>query len=230
MNALAKVIRGLGWLWVGLAALLNLAVHAMILVKQGFWALQEELSPFNVRHLLTVAITFAPGAILLMLADAIRQRRARRVLLAIVALPIAVGLVILLGVGVTALRETRKAAVSDRRTTEYKATAVRVVNRSAVMHEHRSGLLATTGPIGQDGIPDMLRLGDTVTVKGRTIRIRHIFVTEIHEDLKWAGKVLAKKGDIRCIAVESEDQVPHNEEKRDKLWIYIPECQPLGRP
>lgn len=230
MNAFAKLIRGLGWLWVGLAALLNLAVHTMILLKQGFWALQEELSPFNVRHFLTVAITFAPGAVLLMLADAIRQRSGRRVLAATVALPLAIGLVILLGVGVMVYRETRKTPVNDNRTTEYKATAVRVVNRSAVMHEHRTGILASTGAVGQDGIPDVLKLGDVVTVKGRTVRIRHIFVTEIHEDLKWAGEVLARKGDVRCIAVESEDQVPHNEQKRDRLWIYVPECQPLSRP
>lgn len=230
MNVLARVIRGLGWFWIGLAFLLNFAIHAMILVKQGFWALQEELSPFNFRHLLTVGITFAPGAVLVMLGDAIRQRNAKHVLLAIGALPIAIGLVILLGVGVTSVRETRKAPpVEDGRTTEYKATAIRVVNRSAVMHEQRSGLLATTGPVGREGIPDMLRLGDTVTVKRHTVRIHHIFVTEIHEDLVWAGKPIAKRGDVRCIAVESEDQVPHNEERRDKMWIYVAECQPLSR-
>ena len=69
---------GEGDSWPGLAVLFNIAVHLMILIHQGFWTLLGELSPFNVRHLFTVALTFLPGGLLFVLAAAIQRRQRRR--------------------------------------------------------------------------------------------------------------------------------------------------------
>ncbi len=229
MNTFAKVIRGLGWLWITLAALLNIAIHVTMLLKQGFWALSEALSPYNFRHFLTVMVTFAPGFVLLLLGDAIKQRQGKRALVAaLVGLPVTLGLVGLFGIAAMSMRADKSA--SDKRTTEYKATSVRVLKGSAVMNEHRNyGITMTSGAVGSDGIPEVIKLGDVVTVKGRTIRVQHIFVTEIHEDMKWSGKMLAKKGDVHCVAVESEENLPYGDEWRNRLWINILECEPLAR-
>jgi hypothetical protein len=122
---------------------------------------------------------------------------------------------------------TPEAQKADRRTREYKATSARVLNNSAMMHE-RADYFVThiRSAVGNEGIPDQITLGDTVTVKGKSIRVRHIFVTETLEDLKWGGKVLAKKGEVRCMIVEAEENLPHvDETRRNKRWIHIAQCE-----
>jgi hypothetical protein len=147
-------------------------------------------------------------------------------ILAHVALPVAVVLVVFLGYAATASQDRKP----YNKTREYKAASVRVLNRSAVMNQHKNyGITQTSGPVGRDGIHEVIRLGDVVTVKGQTVRIRHIFVTEIKEDMKWGGKVIAKKGDVRCVAVESEENLPTNEGQRDRLWVLVTECEPMSR-
>jgi sulfatase maturation enzyme AslB (radical SAM superfamily) len=122
---------------------------------------------------------------------------------------------------------TPEAQKADRRTREYKATSARVLNNSAMIHESQDYFVThIRRPVGNEGIPDQITLGDTVTVKGRSIRVRHIFVTETLEDLKWGGKVLAKKGDVDCMIVESEENLPYVDETRqNKRWIHIAQCE-----
>lgn len=228
MGTLSKFVRGLGWLWIGLAVLVNLVVYAMIFLKQGFWALQDALSPFDFRNYITVGITFVPGAVLVMLADAIQQRQTRKALGLLAALPVAVVLVLLLFYAANA---TRPSSAADERVREYKAGAVRVVNGSAMMRERRDYLVTeVSGPVGNEGLPDVLRLGDVVTVKGKALKVNHIFVSEYLAEMKWGKEVLAKAGDVKCIVVESEDSLPYRDEqaRRNRLWITIEQCRPIS--
>lgn len=228
MNVLAKVVRAIGWIWIALAGIVIFLSYVMILFTKGFWTLQETLSPFNLWNFIAVALTLAPGLVLLQLAEAIEQGRRGKALGTLVALPITVGIVIVMVLLLT--NRQRPHSESDNRTQEYKAASIRVLNQSATMHQHKNYFITqTSGPVGTEGIPEVIKLGDTVTVKGKTILVRHIFVTEILADMKWGAEVLAKKGDVRCVIVESEENLPYGEEKRNRLWIYVEQCVPIAR-
>lgn len=116
------------------------------------------------------------------------------------------------------------------KTREYEATAVRVRNNSATMNAHKNYYVTiVSGPVGKEGIPEVINLGDKITVKDRSLTVKHIFVTEILEDMKWAGKSLGRKGDIQCTIVERLQDLPHVDENqwRDRLWIHVTECEPI---
>lgn len=38
---------------------------------------------------------------------------------------------------------------------------------------------------------------------------------------------MARKGDVTCVIVESEDNLPYGDQRRDRLWIHVKECEPL---
>jgi hypothetical protein len=46
--------------------------------------------------------------------------------------------------------------------------------------------------------------------------------------MKWGREVLGRRGDITCVLVESEENLPYKDEEvqRDRLWIYVKQCQP----
>lgn len=116
------------------------------------------------------------------------------------------------------------------KTREYETSAVRVRNHSATMHAHKNYYVTlVSGPVGKEGIPEVIKLGDKITVKDRSLTVKHIFVTEILEDMKWAGKVLGRKGDVTCTIVERLQDLPHVDENqwRNRLWIHVTECEPL---
>jgi hypothetical protein len=54
-------------------------------------------------------------------------------------------------------------------------------------------------------------------------------VTEILEDMRYGGKVFARKGDVTCTVVERIEDLPHVDERtwRDRLWIHVKDCEPL---
>lgn len=223
MNALAVIVRLIGQLWIGLGFLLIVAILILSWYRSGFGQVLAMLNPWEFRNYITVTIILGPGVALIYLADAVRQRNRRAALTGGAGLLIAG---ILFGVFVWLAGRTRDEAKTDNRTREYKAAAVRVLNNSAMMSEHRNYFVThTSGSVGKEGIPDQIKLGDTVTVKGKAIRVRHIFVTDILEDMKWGGKVLARKGDTRCMIVESEENLPYGDEKRNRLWIHVEHCE-----
>ena len=226
MNALVVIVRLIGQLWIGLGVLPVVAILTLSWYRRGFGQAFAMLNPWDFKNYVTVAIILGPGLALVYLADALRQRTRRAVLAGGAGLLIAG---ILFGVFVWAARRTHDGADADDRTREYKAAAVRVLNNSAMMYEHRNYFVThTSGSVGKEGIPDQIKLGDSVTVKGKTIRVRHIFVTDILEDLKWGGKVLARKGDVRCMIVESEENLPYGDEKRNRRWIHVDNCEVLA--
>lgn len=119
---------------------------------------------------------------------------------------------------------------AGEKTREYEATAVGVRNNSATMYAHKNYFVTlVSGPVGKEGIPEAIKLGDTITVKDRSLTVKFIFVKEILEDMQWAGKVLARKGDVTCTIVERFQDLPHIDENqwRDRLWIHVTECEPI---
>jgi len=97
---------------------------------------------------------------------------------------------------------------------EYKVKRIRVINGSAVMNFQDKGLIFdTSGTIGSEGIPEIISIGDVITIKGKTVKVNHIIVTE------W-------KDGVYCTAINSIQDFP-NENLRDRLWIYIKKCDPI---
>ncbi len=110
---------------------------------------------------------------------------------------------------------------------DYAASAVRVLENSATMLEHDVGWITTTsGPVGSEGIPDAIRLGDTITVEGRAVTANIIKVTEILEDMRYRGETFARAGEVSCVVASSEENLPRDDE-RDRLWIHIKNCEPI---
>jgi len=70
---MTKTIKVLGQGWVLLATLVIVASYGMIWWKDGFWALADILSPWNVINFVAVLVTLAPGLLLIYWAD---RRRA----------------------------------------------------------------------------------------------------------------------------------------------------------
>lgn len=135
-----------------------------------------------------------------------------------------------LGTACAKYRERKSGAVREgEKTREYKAASVRVLNRSATMHYQKGYMMTVvSGIVGSEGIPEVISLGDVIKVKGETLKVNHIFVTEYFVDMKWGKEVLARKGDIDCVIVEREEDVPSDDEDRDRLWIHVKQCKPVG--
>lgn len=74
---MAKTLRVFGLVWCWGIAVLIAASLAVILYRQGFDALSDVLSPFNVANFIVTALAFAPGALMLWGADKIEQRVSR---------------------------------------------------------------------------------------------------------------------------------------------------------
>ena len=55
---------------------------------------------------------------------------------------------------------------------EYLAAHVRVNGNSATMYEHRNYYITrSSGPVGAEGIPTEIQLGDVVEVEGREMHV-----------------------------------------------------------
>jgi hypothetical protein len=230
MKALAKMCRVLGKVWIGLAFVVVLIGYAGTFMKRGFWALQELVNPFNIGNYIAVIITFLPGFLMLMAADALAKGQRKAGLRNLAFVPVAVVLVVLMFALFFQDRDRKKAAQNDGRVSEYRAVAVRVKNGSGKMLEHRNyGITKTSGSVGSEGIPATIKLGDVVSVSGRSLTVRHIFVSEYNADMKYGREVLARKGDVSCVLVENEQDRPDDDDGRDRRWIYVKECEPMER-
>ena len=62
-------------------------------------------------------------------------------------------------------------STAAEKTRDFEARAVRVLKGSAIMHyEKKKWLSNVTGSVGTKGIPKVIRLGDTVKVKDRSLK------------------------------------------------------------
>jgi hypothetical protein len=92
------------------------------------------------------------------------------------------------------------------------------------MHETHNYLgTQVTGPVGEEGIPDQISIEDSITVKGRIIKVNLIRVTEYLAEIRWGNEVLARPGDVKRLVAESEQDIP-SEEERSRKWIEVQHC------
>ena len=163
-------------------------------------------------------------------ADEIEEKHYRGALWSGGAVFLSVAVVAIMLMLATVGNSQSKNDASDGRTRKYEATSIRVKGRSALMYQDKNYFITQTrGPVGSEGIPETIKVGDVVTVKDNTIQVQHIFVTEFYEDMKYGNEILAEKGDVHCIVVQSLDNLPYVDEHefRDRLWINVEKCEPL---
>lgn len=111
-------------------------------------------------------------------------------------------------------------------TREYFTSGATVLNNSAIMHEHDAGwIFSTSSQVASEGIPDIIRAGDPITVNGKVVVANYIKATEILEDLTYQGDIIARAGDVTCVVASLKEDFP-NAEDRDRLWIMIGDCRP----
>jgi len=112
------------------------------------------------------------------------------------------------------------------RTEKGKAGHIRVKNNSATMYADKNYIITQTrGPVGSEGIPTEIRIGDTVRVKDRVLKVQHIFWTRYLERAQWGREVLANAGDVQCVLVETPEDLPYGDEDRNRLWINVKQCE-----
>ncbi|MCH7499971.1 MAG: hypothetical protein IH886_08180 [Nitrospinae bacterium] len=113
-------------------------------------------------------------------------------------------------------------------TKEYKAQGIKVIGNSAKMHYHDKGIVFdSSGTVGSIGIPKVIKIGDVITVNDKTVQANHIFVTEYLKTMKWKGDVVFRKGQVSCVIVSDEQNLPYGKITRDRLWINVTECQKM---
>ena len=75
MKTWIMVLKGFGYVWLTLAALLILVGISGVWMKEGFSAVQDLLSPFNIVNWLATLITLAPGIGALVWADKLKEKQ-----------------------------------------------------------------------------------------------------------------------------------------------------------
>jgi hypothetical protein len=129
--------------------------------------------------------------------------------------------------GILAFVAFATGASADDSTREFTATAVQVLDGSASLHYHTGYLITSvTGDLGGAGIPETIRLGDTISVQDRKLTVHYIYGTECLKRMEWGGEVFCDVGQTYCVAVERPEDVPSDEE-RDRQWIYVKKCKPI---
>ena len=229
---LAKTIRVFGKVWLFGACFVFLLGYGATWYQSGFGALQELLSPYNFSNLIAVAIALAPAYFFDKLAGEIEAKERRKAFRSVLGLFLSMGLLVLIVMLMSMKNNTNKEGDGDNRTREYQAISIRVKGKSATMYQHKNYFVTvTSGPVGSDGIPEFIQVGDVVTVKDSTIHAQYIFVTEVLEDMKYGNEILSRKGEVHCIIVQSRENLPYvdEHESRDRLWINVKDCEPLKK-
>ena len=165
--------------------------------------------------------------VLWQLADALQARRWRTVFLAGIGLPASLGVIALM---LYATRTDQVKRQEGSTTRKYQVASIRVMNGSATMYADKNYYVTfSRGPVGKEGIPELVKVGDKITVTDRSLTVNHIFVTEILEDMSYSGKVFARNGEVRCVLVERpEDKPGVDDNYRNRQWINITDCKPLS--
>lgn len=82
----------------------------------------------------------------------------------------------------------------------------------------------SSGPCKSVEMPRMLHVGSEVMVNKRAKIIKFIQANLVTKDMPGLG---LKQGQWTCVAVESKNHLPEND--NTGWWIYIPNCQPEGK-
>ena len=115
----------------------------------------------------------------------------------------------------------------------YWAKKVEVLDNSAKMLRVKKNWLGmkSSGPVGTKGIPDIIQIGDRITVEGVTITVNFISVTKHLKDLRYGGKTYQRKGDISCTFYQNRTDIhtgKRSDDWRLRTWINASKCRPLN--
>ena len=115
---------------------------------------------------------------------------------------------------------------NELRTEKGKAGHIRVKNDSATMYADENYFITQSrGLVGSEGIPAEIRTGDTVRVKDRVLNVKHIFWTRYLDRYQYGRDFLVEAGDVSCVLVETEGDLPYGDEYRNRLWISVKQCE-----
>jgi hypothetical protein len=203
-----KALRVLGNIWLYGAGFLILLCYGATWILDGFGAFLDLASPYNYSNFICIALTLAPAFFLQKMAGEIETKQYRKVLISGGAVFLSVAAVAAILIFATLRNSQFKDDASDGRTRKYQADSIRVKGKSATMYQHKNYFVTmTSGPVGSEGIPEIIQVGDVVTVKDSSIQVQYIFVTEFLVDMKYGSKILGKKGDVHCTIVQSREIV-----------------------
>jgi hypothetical protein len=114
----------------------------------------------------------------------------------------------------------------ELRTEKGKAGHIRVKNDSAIMFADKNHFITQSrGPVGSEGIPAEIQIGDAVRVKDRVLNVNHIFWTRYLDRYQYGRDFLVEAGDVSCVLVETEEDLPYGDEYRNRLWIHVKQCE-----
>jgi len=229
---LVRTVRMLAWVWLIAACSLILIGHASTWYRGGSAALWELFGPHIVTNSIAMGLTLAPAFFLSRLARGLQEKNRGKILRSTAALVVsvtAVALIVLLPI--TPEGNNSQHAGENGKAREYQAQSIRVKDQSAAMYQYNDhSLTPSSGPVGNEGIPESIRIGDVITVNGHTIRAQHILVKEILSDIHYGGQVLGKAGDTQCVITESPENLPSADKSaaRDRVWIVVEKCDPIA--
>ena len=110
-----------------------------------------------------------------------------------------------------------------------RANGMESFDNQAVLFSHESvmlGLTCKSGPVGRISNLGHVKLGDSISIGGKVLVVGLIEVTTYTEDIKSGGQVIARKGDVVCVAAASEKTLPYND-KCNALWLHVEKCRVL---
>lgn len=231
MSTLVRFVRALAWSWFFAAWVLILVGYASTWYRGGFGALRELLGSHILTNFIAVSLTLAPAFFLYKLARGIQEKHRGKILRSAVALVVNIAALSVITLLPLALeRDNTNKTAENGKAREYEAQSIRVKDQSATMYQYQDHAMTTlSDPAGNAGIPEMIRIGDAITVDGHTIRVKHILVKEIVSDINYDGQVFGKAGDAQCVVMESPENLPYEDESaaRERLWITVENCAPI---
>lgn len=229
---LVRTVRMLAWIWLIAACSLILISHASTWYRGGSAALWELLGPHIIINSIAVGLTLAPAFFLSRLAKGLQEKKRGKILRSAAALLVSVTAVALIALlPVTPEGNNPQHAGENGKAKEYRAQSIRVKDRSAAMYQYTDhSPTPFSGPVGNEGIPESIQIGDVITVNGHTIRAQHILVKKILSAIRYGNQILGKAGDTQCVITESPENLPSDDKSaaRDRLWIVVEKCDPIA--
>ena len=117
----------------------------------------------------------------------------------------------------------------DRSMIEYYAKSIKVISGARMRYSEVGFFGTKVGDVGSKEIPEVINLGDHITINGKTVQANIIEVWEYLKDMRYGGKLLAKKGQVKCLIAATQENFPYGEGSgsRDKIWIDVDNCRVL---
>lgn len=228
---LIRFVRVLAWSWFFAVCSLIVVGSASTWYRGGFDALRELLGSHIAANSIAIILTLTPAFFLYKLAEGIEEKHRGKILRSSAFLLVSAAAVAMITLVPFMLeRDKTNNAGESGKAREYEAQLIRVKDQSATMYQYQDHVMTTlSGSAGNVGIPEMIRVGDVITIDGHTIRANHILVKEIVSDFNYGSQVIGKAGEAQCVVMESVGDLAYadGDAERERLWITVEKCAPI---